>query len=144
MGAELNIGLVNTNMLSGMVTNHSDYNITDVPLVEGYDKSGNPFIVRGNEAKYLQELKCKMNFTPVFIETPLFGTYNSATNESSGLIKLLQDRTIDVAMNDMYFTVDRAKVVDVIITTEWVNLRFPFHARCVRHWESQWRSTVHG
>ena len=27
--------------------------------------------------------------------------------------------------------------------TEWVNFRFPIHARCVRHWECQWRSTVH-
>ena len=28
-------------------------------------------------------------------------------------------------------------------TTEQVNLQFPIHARCVRHLESQWRSTVH-
>ena len=27
--------------------------------------------------------------------------------------------------------------------TDWVNLHFPIHARCLRHWESQLLSAIH-
>ena len=57
-----------------------------------------------------------MNFTPHFREEVIYGFYNQTSESSSGLTKLLHEKSLDFSIDLMAVTPDRYKVVDFIIT----------------------------
>ena len=61
-------------------------------------------------------LQAEMNFTPHFREEAIYGFYDQTSESSSGLTKLLHEKSLDFSIDLMAVTPDRYKVVDFIIT----------------------------